>query len=115
MAGLEINLQRGGAALQGLVANKEAEPIGNAAVCMVSGKPWRLRQPGGAFCVHADEAGQFRSRWLSPGAWRVWAFPKRPLERPGSAAFETRYGLAARPIDVPPDAGLLRITLLCPE
>ena len=115
MTGLEINLQRGGAALQGLVANKEAEPIGNAAVCMVSGKPWRLRQPGGAFCVHADEAGQFRSRWLSPGAWRVWAFPKRPLERPGSAAFEARYGLAARPIDVPPDAGLLRITLLCPE
>ena len=30
--------------------------------------------------MHADEAGQFRSRWLSPGAWRVWAFPKRPLE-----------------------------------
>jgi hypothetical protein len=115
MAGLEINLQPGGAALQGLVANTKAEPVGNAAVCLVSGKPWRLRQPGGAFCVHADEAGQFRSRWLSPGAWRVWAFPKRPLERPGSAAFEARYGLAARPIDVPPDAGLLRITLLCPE
>jgi hypothetical protein len=115
MPGVEINLQRGGAALEGLVANREAVPVGNAAVCMVSGNPARLRQPGAAFCAHADGDGQFRSRWLSPGAWRVWAFPRRPLERPGSAAFETRYGLAARPIDVPPDTGLLRITLLCPE
>ncbi|MGD0580585.1 MAG: carboxypeptidase-like regulatory domain-containing protein, partial [Bryobacteraceae bacterium] len=115
MPGVEINLQRGGATVEGLVANRKSEPLPNATVCAASDEAWRRRQPGGAFCVRADSDGKFRSRWLSPGPWRVWAFPKKPLERPGSEAFETRYARTARPLDVPPEAGLLRLTLLAAE
>ena len=92
--------------------NPKSEPVPNAAVCAVSSDAWRLSQPGGAFCVRADDAGRFRSRWLSPGPWRFWAFPKRPLERPGSAAFETKYGSSARLFDVPDDGQTLKLTLL---
>jgi hypothetical protein len=112
---LEIDVQRGGAAVEGLVVNARGEPVPNSTVCAVSDQPWRLRQPGGAFCVRAESDGKYRSRWLSPGPWRLWAFPKRPLERPGSEAFETRYGRAARALEMPPQGGFLRVTLLCAE
>lgn len=112
---IEIDLQRGGAALKGVVSNKKSEPVANAAVCAVSNEAWRRAQPGGAFCVRADSDGKFRSRWLAPGPWRLWAFPKTPFERPGSEAFETRYGSAARKLEVPTDGVLGSIALLIPE
>jgi hypothetical protein len=98
-----VEIRQGGAALEGVVVNEKGEPQPSAAMCAMAEEPARRAQPGGAFCVHADGDGAFRSRWLGPGEWKVWALTRKPRENPASPAFQQKYERQARKLDVPED------------
>lgn len=110
-----IEMRQGGTALEGLVVNANGEPLSGGAMCALAEAPARRAQPGGAFCVRADGDGAFRSHWLSPGEWRVWALTKRPRENPASPAFVEKYERQARKLTVPENGALGRLTLLAIE
>ena len=111
--GAEIVLERGGAALDGAVVTRKLEPVQNASVCVVAEHPVRRQQPGGGFCVRTAPDGSFHTRWLSPGLWKVWAFPKRPEVRPDNARFEETYKQGWLEVEVPKEGGVAdrRLTL----
>ncbi len=110
-----VELRQGGTALEGLIVNEKGEPLSHSAVCAMAESPARRAQPGGAFCVRADSDGAFRSRWLSPGDWKVWALTKRPRENPAGRAFQEKYDRQARKLTVPEDGGTGRRTLVAVE
>ena len=110
-----MELRQGGTALEGLIVNEKGEPLSHSAVCAMAESPARRAQPGGAFCVRADSDGAFRSRWLSPGDWKVWALTKRPRENPAGRAFQEKYDRQARKLTVPEDGGTGRRTLVAVE
>jgi hypothetical protein len=107
-----VEIRQGGSALEGLIVNTKGEPLSSGAVCAVAVGPTRRLQPGGAFCVRADGDGAFRSRWLSPGEWLVWALAKKPRESPASRAFAEKYERQARKLTVPESGNLGWLTLV---
>jgi len=107
-----IEIRLGGTALEGLVVNANGEPLSGGAMCAVAEEPARRAQPRGAFCVRADGDGAFRSHWLSPGEWRVWALTRKPRESPASPAFQEKYERQARKLTVPESGTLGRISLV---
>jgi hypothetical protein len=110
-----IEIRLGGTALEGLVVNANGEPLSGGAMCAVAEEPARRAQPRGAFCVRADGDGAFRSHWLSPGEWRVWALTRKPRESPASPAFQEKYERQARKLKVPENGTLGRISLVAIE
>ncbi len=110
-----IEIRQGGSALEGVVVNDQGEPVANGAMCALSEDPHRQVQPGGAFCVRADGGGEFRSRWMSPGKWRIWAFTKKPRENPASPAFREKYERRGQTVTVPEDGVLARRSVLVIE
>lgn len=109
---IDIEIRQGGTALEGLVVNDKGEPLSGSAMCAIAEKPARRLQPGGSFCVRADGDGAFRSHWMSPGDWKVWALTRKPRENPASPAFQEKYERQARKLTVPEDGGLGRRNLL---
>jgi hypothetical protein len=107
-----IEIRQGGTALEGLVVNANGEPLSGGAMCALAEEPARRAQPGGAFCVRADGDGAFRSHWLSPGEWRVWALTRRPHESPSSPAFQEKYERQARKLTVPESGAIGMRTLV---
>jgi len=81
-------------------------------MCALAEDPARRSQPGGAFCVRAGGDGAFRSRWMSPGEWRVWALTRKPRENPASPAFQEKYERQARKLTVPESGSIGRRTLV---
>lgn len=110
-----IEIRLGGTAMEGLVANANGEPLSGGAMCALAEEPARRAQPGGAFCVRADGDGAFRSRWMSPGEWRVWALTRKPRENPASPAFQEKYERQARKLTVPESGAIGRRTLVAIE
>ncbi|MDR3719481.1 MAG: carboxypeptidase-like regulatory domain-containing protein, partial [Bryobacteraceae bacterium] len=110
-----VELRQGGAALEGLVVNDHGEPVSGGSMCALAKDPARARQPGGAFCVRADGDGAFRSRWMSPGDWIVWAFPKKPRENPASPAFKDKYEKRGLALNVPENGAVGRRSILAIE
>lgn len=111
-AQIVVEIRQGGSALEGRVVNDKGEPLSSGAMCAVAEEPVRRLQPGGAFCVRADGDGAFRSRWLSPGEWRVWALTKKPHENAAGPAFAEKYAHQARKLTVPENGNLGRLTLV---
>jgi hypothetical protein len=109
---ISVEIRQGGAALEGLVVNANGEPLSGGAMCALAEEPARRAQPGGAFCVRADGDGAFRSHWLSPGEWRVWALTRRPHESPSSPAFQEKYERQARKLTVPESGAIGMRTLV---
>ena len=114
-AELVIEIRQGGAALEGVVINERSEPVPNGAMCASAADPNRRRQPGGAFCVRADGDGTYRTRWMSPGQWKVWGFTKKPHDNPASPAFEEKYNRRGDLLTVPEDGVVGRFPLLAIE
>lgn len=111
-AQIAVEIRQGGLALEGRVVNAKGEPLSSGAACAVAEDPVRRLQPGGAFCVRTDGDGAFRSRWLSPGEWLVWALTKKPHESPANPAFAEKYERQARKLTIPENGSLGRITLV---
>jgi hypothetical protein len=114
-AQFEVEIRQGGTALEGLVVNDRSEPVSGGSMCALAKDPARARQPGGAFCVRADGDGAFRSRWMSPGDWMVWAFPRKPHESPLSPAFKDKYEKRGLTLTVPENGALGRRSLVAIE
>jgi hypothetical protein len=110
-----IEIRQGGTAVEGLVVNANGEPLSGGAMCALAEDPARRAQPGGAFCVRADGDGAFRSHWISPGEWRVWALTRRPHESPSSPAFQEKYERQARKLTVPESGAIGMRTLVAIE
>lgn len=110
-----VEIREGGAALEGLVVNDKGEPLSGGAMCALAGDPARVAQPGGVFCVRADGDGTFRSRWMSPGDWTIWAFTKKPHESPADPAFVKKHAAQAREVKVPENGNVGRLRLLAIE
>jgi hypothetical protein len=110
-----IEIRQGGTALEGLVVNEKGEPLSGSAMCALAEEPARRLQPGGAFCVRADGDGAFRSRWMSPGEWKVWALTRKPRENPANPAFQEKYERQGRKLNVPENGALGRRTLVAIE
>jgi hypothetical protein len=110
-----VEIRQGGTALEGLLVNDKGEPLSGGAMCAWAEEPARRMQPGGAFCVRADSDGAFRSRWLSPGDWRVWALTRKPRENPASPAFQEKFERQARKLTVPENGVIGRRTLVSVE
>jgi len=106
-----VELRPGGSALDGTIVDENGAPVVNGTMCAAADELIRRRQPGGAFCVRSDTDGTFRSRWLSPGAWLIWAFTKKPHEEPGGAAFEDNYERRAQKLMVPENGALGRVSI----
>jgi hypothetical protein len=110
-----VEIRQGGTTLEGLVINDRSEPVSGGAMCALAADPDRRRQPGGAFCVRADSDGAFRSRWMSPGDWMVWAFTKKPRENPLSPAFRDKYERRGQILKVPENGALEMCSLVSVE
>jgi len=110
-----IEIRLGGTALEGLVVNANGEPLAGGAMCALAEELARRAQPRGAFCVRADGDGAFRSHWLSPGEWRVWALTRKPHESPASPSFQEKYERQARKLTVPENGALGSRTLVAIE
>jgi hypothetical protein len=114
-AQIAVEIRQGGSALEGLVVNTKGEPLSSGAACAVAVDPTRRLQPGGAFCVRADGDGAFRSRWLSPGEWLVWALTKKPRESPASPAFKDKYEKRGLSLTVSDNGAVGRRSILAIE
>lgn len=110
-----IEIRQGGNALEGMVINDQGQPVPNGAMCALAEDLARQWQPGGAFCVRADGGGEFRSRWMSPGKWTIWAFTKKPRENPASPAFKEKYTRRGQTVAVQEDGALARRSVLVIE
>ena len=110
-----VEIRQGGTAIEGRIVNKKSEPLAGGAMCALAEAPARRAQPGGAFCVRADSDGAFRSSWLSPGDWKVWALTRKPRDSPASAAFQEKYERQGQKLTVPEDGGVGRRSLLALE
>ncbi len=107
-----VEIRQGGSAMGGQVVNDQSQPVANGAMCAYAEEPARRQQPGGAFCVRADGGGEFRSRWMSPGKWMIWAFKKKPHENPASPAFKEKYERHAQVVTVPEKGELGRRSIV---